>query len=96
MMRWLALFLVATLIWGQGEGRQIPDGHDKTHPGPRWCQNDNRGGWLHNCACKGMTDENGPGMCDGKEREPHGDPKCKLFCKRDSCACHSECDHPTE
>jgi hypothetical protein len=97
-MRWLGLTFVVGLLWAQGEGRTVPPADDPTHPGqPRWCQSDDRNGYVHNCSCKGMTDEESPGMCKTKdEPEVHGDPKCRTFCRRNACGCHQECSNPTD
>lgn len=95
-MKLICTLCLVGLALAQG-GRTIPPTDDRDHAGqPSWCQREDGNGYAHNCNCKGMTDDNGDGMCtpDGKQ-EPHGDPKCKTYCRRNKCYCHVECSRPT-
>lgn len=99
-MRWFAAIAFVGLLWAQSEGRQIPtypgDGNPQHNGQPRWCQSDDSHGYMHNCACIGMTGSDGhTGMCEGKDPAPHGDPLCKTYCRRSACSCHAECDNST-
>jgi hypothetical protein len=82
----LALFLVAALLWAQGEGREIPpfegDGNSQHDGQPKWCQDGDRNGYKHNCACGMKCDE------DGNVVESS---KCRAYCRPKSCFCSGMC-----
>lgn len=63
---------------------KFPGDDDPRHDGqPLFCQNYDTKEYLHNCECKGMDDD-----CKGGEEGGGESPKCKVYCRKNSCSCH--------